>query len=509
MNEQELTRAWELLMVAIIKGDDDIEGLRDEIERAWCELEERGDHATFDPLWGVRIGRARARGRLWAQRALEDRIARWVSHPGEHELVSQRLSGTSDPDRSWLKELIHAHLVPSLRQMCVRCAFAYDREFSPVYEAAQVALRDALRQGSYDERVYSFREFLYQHVLADTLTDASTRPTFKTVYNACLLELDESSPVDVQVWIRAMESHEQVEDAELEALNRVQRHLLDRTMGALCASRYELDAQPFAQGGMAALHRAHDWVLRRGVALKLIKEEGALDTTLLSGLFLDEILALASVSHPNVVTVLDAGYVEHDGERRAYLAMPLLEGEDLGEHRGERRHARDVVISYMLQAIRGVAALHEAGLVHRDIKPSNLFVSGATARDHVWVMDFGLAIDPRRVERDANAPIQGTPKYLPYEYLDCRTVSPRLDVYQLGMVFVELLTGRPLVPPRFKGHSLLFFVASQQVRLPDELASDPLAGFLRRAMAFDERERFSNAGEMLGALMIELEETTR
>jgi hypothetical protein len=499
-----IRHAWELLLLEEATGGP-LSG--EDLERfeAWFLSYGHGARPLDDaPLWQARWARMEARGPLWAERALEDQLATWVSaplDPHRHPVTRAVLSATHDDLGSHLWLLVHQRLVPVLDVMVRRCAFAYEQDYTPLFDAALEALCTSLLSGAYDEGKDSLREFMYQHVLASVLPNAPGSPTFKTVYQACMIELDEAAPLDARAWRDAREGHVTVDSELRGAVARVNRALLARTMSTLCARRYDLEVRPFAHGGCALVHKAHDWILRRDVALKLIRPD-LLDThDHVTDLFLDEILTMASVNDPNVVPILDAGVVPYGGARASYLAMPLLEGEDLDVYTLGTRLPRHLVVDYMIQALQGLAALHDQGLVHRDIKPSNIFVTHQRARDHVFLMDFGLAVDPLHLDPDPSDPFVGTPAYMPIEYVEERKVSTRLDVYQVALVFIELLTSAPLIASHHTPMTTLFYIFNQNIRLPDALADDPLAPFLRKAMAFDASERFEDAGDMLDALL--------
>lgn len=184
-------------------------------------------------------------------------------------------------------------------------------------------------------------------------------------------------------------------------------------MESLLAGRYRLRDR-IGVGGMATVWLAHDEVLSRRVAVKLIAPDLARDPEFRRR-FRDEARSAARLSHPNIVTVHDYG--ESGG--RPYIVMELLTGSTLADVPGAPDV--DLVIGQIASAL---AAAHAAGIVHRDIKPNNVFLTEAGIK----VLDFGIAGDAK----------MGTPDYLPPE----RELSPSGDVYALGVTWFEIVRGR-------------------------------------------------------------------
>jgi serine/threonine-protein kinase len=193
-------------------------------------------------------------------------------------------------------------------------------------------------------------------------------------------------------------------------------------------------------GGMGVVYRAYDLRLKRAVALKFVAPSLALDERF-RGRFVRETELAMSLEHPNVVPIHDAG----DVDGRLYLAMRLVDGTDLGSLlRGEG--ALDPARSMAICAQIGSAldAAHARGLVHRDVKPSNVLLDRS---EHVYLADFGLT---RRLDDGSIDPAEGrsigTPAYLAPEQLDGRPIDGRADVYSLGCLLYECLTGERVFP---------------------------------------------------------------
>ncbi|MFA9428974.1 Stk1 family PASTA domain-containing Ser/Thr kinase [Egicoccus sp. AB-alg2] len=200
--------------------------------------------------------------------------------------------------------------------------------------------------------------------------------------------------------------------------------------------RYVLRGE-LGRGGMATVHRAVDEVLEREVAVKLLHAHLATDPAFLDR-FRREARAAAALAHPNVVAVHDWGETA-DG---AYLVLQLVDGPSLREVL--RRHGRltpEQTLGVLAPAAAGLGSAHRAGLVHRDVKPENLLL-GADGQVHVT--DFGLARAAASATSTFGADVLvGSPHYLSPEAVRGRPLDPRADVYALGVVLFECLTGRP------------------------------------------------------------------
>jgi eukaryotic-like serine/threonine-protein kinase len=200
--------------------------------------------------------------------------------------------------------------------------------------------------------------------------------------------------------------------------------------------RYRL-LEEVGRGGMATVHRAHDEVLDRAVAVKLLHSHLATDPAFLDR-FRREARAAAALTHPNIVAVHDWGETD-DG---AYLVLQLVDGptlRDVLRHHG-RLSPREA-LAVLGPAAAGLAAAHEAGLVHRDVKPENVLIGqDGTVR----VTDFGLArAAASSTQTFGSDVLVGSPHYLSPEAVQGEPLDARADVYALGIVLYECLTGRP------------------------------------------------------------------
>ena len=202
--------------------------------------------------------------------------------------------------------------------------------------------------------------------------------------------------------------------------------------------RFRIDGT-LGRGGMAVVYLAHDTELGRPVAVKVLADHGMEDHSFRAR-FAREARIAAGLTHPNVVQVFDVG--EEAG--RPFIVMEYVEGETLGDElRRERRLSPERVVDVARQCCAGLACAHAAGLVHRDIKPQNLLV---TADGAVKIADFGVAHALDQTRLTLTGSIVGTARYLAPEQTMSTRVTGAADVYALGVVMYELLTGRPPHP---------------------------------------------------------------
>ncbi|MGP9539683.1 PASTA domain-containing protein [Brachybacterium sp. AOP43-C2-M15] len=202
----------------------------------------------------------------------------------------------------------------------------------------------------------------------------------------------------------------------------------------LLDDRYRVEG-PIARGGMATVHRGHDQRLDRVVALKIMHPHLAMDEDFRRR-FGREARAAARLAHRNVVGVFDQG----EDEDRIYLAMELVEGETLRARivEQERLTVRET-LAITAQVLEALVAAHGAGIVHRDIKPENILIDH---HDVVKVADFGLARAVGSTNSSASASLLGTVAYISPEVVTRGESDERSDLYSLGVVLFEMLTGR-------------------------------------------------------------------
>src|SRR5919206_1971102 len=265
-------------------------------------------------------------------------------------------------------------------------------------------------------------------------------------------------------------------------------------IGTLISERYRLD-EKIGSGGMSSVYRAFDPTLERWVAMKLMHRDISHDPDQLER-FRREARAVARLSHPHVVTVIDAG--EDDGT--PYIVFEYVEGETLKDR--IRRYGRLPVgeaVAYAIEIARALGAAHERQIVHRDVKPQNVLIDEeGTAK----VTDFGIARTMTEEGLTADGRVLGTTDYVSPEQALGHDVGPQSDLYSLGIVLFEMLTGD--VP--FHGDNQIS-VAMKHVReeLPDvqmrrPQVSSALAAVVDNATAKDLDRRYQDDAELIADL---------
>jgi serine/threonine-protein kinase len=203
----------------------------------------------------------------------------------------------------------------------------------------------------------------------------------------------------------------------------------------LLNGRYALTAQQ-GSGGMSVIYRAQDRLLKRNVAVKILRPSLTQDPTFLEK-FRNEAQSIANLAHPNIVTVFDVG---NDGATH-YIVMELVEGQDLKKIiKAQGAMPLERVINLATQICAGIGFAHRSGIVHADIKPQNVLV---TPQDIVKVTDFGIAqaLSDTQPQQRAEV-VWGSPHYFSPEQARGEQPSPESDVYSIGIVLFEMLTGR-------------------------------------------------------------------
>jgi serine/threonine protein kinase len=220
----------------------------------------------------------------------------------------------------------------------------------------------------------------------------------------------------------------------------------DELIGTLLAERYRLQTL-IGHGGMASVYRAEDELLARPVAVKLFPPNatGPLDLRRETS----EIRTLASLNHHALVTVFDANMTDGATDRRAYLVMELVDGKTL-RHRIEDGPLEPQVVAEMaLDLAEALHVVHERGIVHRDIKPDNVLLSTSPTPDRDFrakLADFGIAVLTDSTRLTAPGTVIGTAAYLSPEQARGEAATPASDVYSLGLVLLESLTGDKAYP---------------------------------------------------------------
>lgn len=213
----------------------------------------------------------------------------------------------------------------------------------------------------------------------------------------------------------------------------------------LLGGRYRVGAV-LAHGGMAVVHRAWDDVLGRDVAVKLFPVPDG-DTDALRR-YEAEVALLATVGHPHLVTLLDAGTDDVAGKARSYLVMELIDGPDLRTRLQSGPLAADDVAAVGAGVASALAYIHGRGILHRDVKPANILLLPQPVGQpvHPKLTDFGIARSTAGTRLTATGAMMGTAAYLSPEQVTGAAVGPASDVYSLGLVLLEALTGKTEYP---------------------------------------------------------------
>ncbi|WP_461247133.1 Stk1 family PASTA domain-containing Ser/Thr kinase [Treponema sp. R6D11] len=269
----------------------------------------------------------------------------------------------------------------------------------------------------------------------------------------------------------------------------------------IIGGRYEL-LEEIGNGGMAIVYKGYDKLLGRNVAVKVLRKEFNNDNDFIQN-FITEARAAASLSHQNLVGIYDVGNDEE--EDIFYIVMEYLNGVTLKDYIKANGHLGwQESCSYILQILKGLAHAHAKGVIHRDIKPQNIML---LQNGVVKIMDFGIAraVSSKTVKIGGGDTL-GSAHYLSPEQAKGRHTDEKSDIYSLGIVMYEMLTGS--VP--FDGDnavSVAMMHISNKPVPPSEVNSDippALDGIILRAIAKDRASRYSTASEMLEDVKIAL-----
>jgi hypothetical protein len=280
---------------------------------------------------------------------------------------------------------------------------------------------------------------------------------------------------------------------------------LDPLLGQTLDGRYALDGV-LGEGGMGTVYRARHVALGRSLAVKVLRADLAKEADL-AARFLQEAQATAAIKHPNIVSITDFGRLP---DQRPYFVMELLSGRTLGSliKAGGALPPRDAA-RIAIGVATGLEAAHAAGVIHRDLKPENVFLLDEKGAD-LRVVDFGAAMIVGGSRLTKAGVVFGTPHYMSPEQAAGKAVDHRADIYALGIILYEMITGR--VP--FEGDTYMgvltqhMFVAP---RPPSELVPaligklGALEAVVLRALEKDPAARFSSMAELADAIGSALE----
>ena len=249
--------------------------------------------------------------------------------------------------------------------------------------------------------------------------------------------------------------------------------------------------EKLGEGGMGIVYKAEDRNLGRTVALKFLAPHAMEDRDSHTR-FMREAKASASLDHPNVCTVYEIG----EAEGRVFLSMALVEGGRLSDRIAKRPLDLAEALDVAIQTAQGLQAAHEKGIVHRDIKSANLMIS---RQGQIKIMDFGIALLTDHARLTQTTTIVGTPGYLSPEQAQRRQADRRSDLWSLGIVIYEMVTGRlPFQADRYEAilHSIIYDahepITAVRTGVPMELDR-----IIAKALAKSPDDRYQHADELL------------
>ncbi len=274
------------------------------------------------------------------------------------------------------------------------------------------------------------------------------------------------------------------------------------TTGQVIAGKYRLE-ELLGAGGFGTVYRARELALGREVALKILAVE-LITVPAEVKRFVREAQVVQQLKHPNTVCMYDVGQLETG---QPYIAFELLHGTTLGQVIAlEAPLPPGRVAQIANQVLEALMVAHDLGFIHRDIKPDNLFLTDPVGEpDTVKVLDFGVAklvfeSEVARTQLTAQGIVLGTPAYMAPELVRGEPIGPPVDLYALGLVMAEMLTGQVVVQARTAIEACLLQSSFEPLRLDAIVRDSPLGVVIEGATAKPLEHRFRSAEEMIGAL---------
>jgi eukaryotic-like serine/threonine-protein kinase len=211
-------------------------------------------------------------------------------------------------------------------------------------------------------------------------------------------------------------------------------------IGEVVEGRYEI-VRPLADGGMGTVFLAEHWLIKRKVAIKILHAELATDKVMLRR-FMNEALAAGTLGHPHIVESTDMGYTKN---HLPFIVFEYLEGVSLADEVAVQPLPVPRALAILNQIASALEAAHGAGIIHRDLKSDNIFLATrGDNRDHVKVLDFGISRFNSAIDKTAvGGHLLGTPEFMaPEQVTSPEDIDHRVDIYALGVLLFEMLTGR-------------------------------------------------------------------
>ncbi|MGC1483398.1 MAG: protein kinase [Candidatus Acidiferrum sp.] len=272
--------------------------------------------------------------------------------------------------------------------------------------------------------------------------------------------------------------------------------LIQLSPGSSIGGRYEI-VRLLGQGGMGAVYQAHDRELERQVAIKVIRADMAANPEILRR-FKQELILARQITHKNVIRIFDLG----QAEGIKFITMEYIEGDNLQSVLRQKKKIEPAEAANIIaQVCRALEAAHAEGVIHRDLKPQNIMMDKS---GRAYVMDFGIARSMLGTGMTQTGALIGTPDYMSPEQAKGQTLDARSDLFSVGIIFYEILSGKvPFDADTTMGK--LWKRTNEPARPLDELDKAiprPLSDIVRKCLEIDPQKRFASAAELLQRIEI-------